>query len=114
MTATVVSGLSFFIARSNLYQVVFHFLLMVVWAKIAENMLTGKTVDIKKQKEGQALAALLFYGFNQYQRGSPASIPLSCIVKSCSAGFRNSWVEDNSSCVVGSKALLVSTKSLVK
>ncbi len=53
MTATVVSGLSFFIARSNLYQVVFHFLLMVVWAKIAENMLTGKTVDIKNKKRGK-------------------------------------------------------------
>ena len=53
MTATVVSGLPFFIARSNLYQVVFHFLLMVVWAKIAENMLTGKTVDIKNKKRGK-------------------------------------------------------------
>lgn len=53
MTATVVSGLSFFIARSNLYQVVFHFLLMLVWAKIEENMLTGKTVDIKNKKRGK-------------------------------------------------------------
>ena len=36
---------------------------MVVWAKIAENMLTGKAVDIKKQKEGQALAPLFVLRF---------------------------------------------------
>lgn len=60
MTATVVSGLSFFIARSNLYQVVFHFLLMVVWAKIAENMLTGKTVDIKNKKRASISPSFCF------------------------------------------------------